>query len=436
MIHIFFSINPLCGIILWNVDFFSENGFQILGKLQLFSKKCICVLIAISCILSGCSGSVRGIISNNTGSPSPAGLITDYKDDPNISKQEKAVIRVGVFRGEDYSYWNDELKSMASELYQNGVITGYQARNYPNMDETWDALCKCAGLSVRGRLEFVPEYLFTYDRMNALELSDMLAIDDIDLMLTFGTAAGRFLTDNADKIGYDYMVFGATNTVASGIVKSETERFNDHSFALVDTTETERLIRAVYDICPFENIGVVYEDNQDAYIYSGVGDLDRLSSELGFTVHKECVDEAKEDASEEERDKHYEELTAAYERLMPVIDTLFVSTGSIVDNDSIEALLEGMYEHGIITVTQESEEQCESGCMMYFMVTNAEDDGVFMAQTMEEYYAGVPITELEQVFITEPKLFLNYEAIKKTGTKLPMKAYMTADTIYTAEGVR
>jgi ABC-type uncharacterized transport system substrate-binding protein len=115
---------------------------------------------------------------------------------------------------------------------------------------------------------------------------------------------------------------------------------------------------------------------------------------------------------------------------------MFVSTGSIVDNDRIEALHEGMYERGIITVTQESEEQCEAGCLMYYMVANAEDDGVFMAQTMERYCAGVPITELEQVFIAEPKLFLNYETIKKTGIKLPMKAYMTAETIYTAEGVR
>ena len=401
-----------------------------------FSQKCIVLLTVLTCILSGCAGIIPGGPGAAEKDQSQVSLIRDYKDDPDISKQEKAVIRVGAFRGEDYSYWNDELKSMASILYQNGTISGYQPRNYPDMDETWEALSESTGLGAGGRLEFVPEYLFTYDHMNALELDEMLKLDDIDLMLTFGTASGRFLTDNADKIGYDYMVFGATNTVASGIVKSETERFNDHSFALVDTTETERMIRAVYDICPFENIGVVYEDNQDAYIYSGVGDLDRLSSELGFTVHKECVDEAKEDASEEERDKHYEELTAAYERLMPVIDTLFVSTGSIVDNDRIEALLEGMYEHGIITVTQESEDQCESGCMMYFMVANAEDDGVFMAQTMEEYCAGVPITELEQVFITEPKLFLNYETIKKTGTKLTMKAYMTADTIYTAEGVR
>ena len=407
-----------------------------MNRYRVFSQKCIALLMILMCVLSGCAGPVKSGFSNREPDRSEAGLIRDYKDDPNISKQNKAVIRVGAFRGEDYSYWNEELKSMARELYQAGTITGYQARNYPDMDETWEALCKSTGLNVRGRLEFVPEYLFTYDRMDDSQLEDMLAIDDIDLMLTFGTAAGRFLTDNADKIGYDYMVFGASNTVASGIVKSETERFNDHSFALVDTTENERMIRAIYDIYPFKNIGVVYEDNEDAYLYSGVSDLDRLSSELGFTVYKECVDEATEDATEEVKEKHYEELAEAYESFIPKIDMLFVSTGSIVDNDRIKTVLKDMYANGIITVTQESEEQCEAGCLMYFMVADAEDDGVFMAQTMEEYCAGVPITELEQVFITEPKLFLNYETIKKTGIKLPMKAYMIADTIYTAEGIR
>lgn len=389
----------------------------------------ICIALIFTMMLSGCASPVKGY--DRTGGPrGEADLIKGYDESADAGTQEKRVVRIGVFRGEDYWYWNDELKFMAEELSGNGILSEYQSKNYPSMDETWEALCESVGVTSRARLEFIPEYYFTYNIMSEKELDEMLAIDDLDLMLTFGTVAGKFMTANADRISYDYMVYGATNTVASGIVKSETERFNDHAFALVDTTENERIIRAVHDIYPFKSIGVVYEDTDEARIYSGVEDLYRLKDELGFKIYEEHVDEAGDYGDAE---PHYTALAEAYERLIPNIDALFVTTGTIEDYERTEELLGNVMDAGIVTITQESEEQCELGCLMFFKVTAAEDDGIFMAKTLAEYSDGTPITKLEQVFICEPKLFLNYDTIKRTGIKLPMKAYMAADTIYSSE---
>ena len=355
-----------------------------------------------------------------------------FANDPNISRQTKAVIRVGCFRGEDYYYWNDELKSMGAQLLHSRLITGYQARNYETMEDTWEALVSSVGMASRGRLEFVEDAFYTLDQMSDKDIDAMLSRDDLDLMLTFGTASGKVMTGNADKIAYDFMVYGATNTVNSGIVKSETERYSDNAFAQVDTEETRRTMQAAYDLFRFQNVGVVYEDNEDAYIYSGIDVLDEMAETYGFTVHRVFVDES---SGPEDDERFYSELKAAYASLLPKIDTMIITTSTIED-DKIPELIEDFIDAGIVTITQESEDECRMGALMFLMVASAEEDGMFMANTIGDYCQGTPISELPMVYVSQPKLFLNYETIRRTGVRIPMKAYMIADTIYTKEDMQ
>ncbi len=390
--------------------------------------KNICISVAAAVLalvmLTACSGA--NLTEND---PAQEDM---FSGDPNISRQTKAVIRVGLFRGEDYYYWNDELKSMGAELLHNRLITSYQARNYESMEDTWAALVSSVGLSNRGRLEFVEDAFYTLDRMNEDEIGQMLDRDDLDLMLTFGTASGKIMTGNADRIPYDFMVFGATNTVNTGIVKSETERYSDNAFAQVDTEETRRTMQSAYDLFHFRNVGVVYEDNEDAYVYSGIDVLDEMAETYGFTVHRVFVDESE---GPEDDERFYSELEAAYASLLPKIDTLIITTSTIED-DKIPELLDDIIDAGIITISQESEEECRMGALMFMMVASADEDGMFMAKTIGDYCQGTPISELPMVYVSQPKLYLNYETIKRTGVRIPMRAYMIADTIYTEEDMR
>ena len=321
---------------------------------------------------------------------------------------------------------------MGAQLLHNRLITGYQARNYETMEDTWEALVSSVGLASRGRLEFVGDAFYTLDQMSDADIEAMLDRDDIDLMLTFGTASGKVMSGNADRIAYDFMVYGATNTVNSGIVKSETERYSDNAFAQVDIDETRRTMQAAYDLFHFQNVGVVYEDNEDAYIYSGIDVLDEMAETYGFTVHKVFVDES---AGPDDDERFYSELKAAYASLLPKIDTMIITTSTIED-DKIPELIEDFIDAGIVTITQESEEECRMGALMFLMVASAEEDGMFMAQTIGDYCLGTPISELPMVYASQPKLYLNYETIKRTGVRIPMKAYMIADTIYTKEDMQ
>ena len=383
----------------------------------------IMIITSVAALVWGCSYSKTSSAADGKGL---------FSDDPNVTVQAKGTVRVGCFRGEDYYYWNDELKSMGAELYALGMISNYQARNYDDMEETWEALCKSVSLLNQGRLSFVEDAFYTYDAMDDTELDEMLGRKDIDLMLTFGTTCGRYLTSHADMITYDYMVYGGTNTIAAGIVKSETERFNDKSFSQVDPGETRRILEAAYDIYPFKNIGVVYENNPDAYLYSGIDSLEALSEEYGFTIHRRFVDES--DGPEDD-DRYYSELEAAYAELIPEIDTLFITVAT-TDPDMLMTLIDDVMDAGIVTIAQDSPEECRKGALMHILVADAEEDGSFMARTMSRYCAGTPITDLDMVYIANPKLFLNYETIRRTGVKIPMRTYLIADTIYTAEDMQ
>ncbi|MCR5594297.1 MAG: hypothetical protein K6G12_00460 [Lachnospiraceae bacterium] len=373
------------------------------------------------------AGTLFGCALQKTGNDDPSQGM--FAEDPNISKQSKDIIRVGCFKAEEYDYWNDELKAMGAELYNNRVISNYQARNYDDMEQTWEALSKSACLMNKGRLVFAPDCIYTMNEMEDADLKAMLESKEIDLMLTFGTEAGKYLTENADKIGYDYMVFGAANTVASGILKSETERYNDRSFAQIDTGETRRPIEAAYDMFKFRDIGVVYEDNESAYVYSGIDHLEEMSEKYGFNIHRVFVDES--DGPDDD-ERYYTELKAAYDKLQPDIDALYI-TNATMDDEMIPQLISDMIDAGVITITQVSEEQCRLGALMYLTVANAEEDGQFMAQTIEQYCKGTPVSKLDMVYVVEPRLYLNYETIKRTGVKVPMTAYLIAEEVYTAE---
>ncbi len=401
-------------------------------------KKLLKIILCLSCAgvlvtsaLTGC-GAGHGPGQDTGAAPmaegAPDGI--DHAGDPGVSGYDKPVIRVACFYEEEYDYWTDELKYMASNLLEMGRISKYQARNYPTMTEAWEALSGATGMTTRGRISFLPGRIYMYSEMSDEELNEMLAMTDVDLLLTFGSVCGKFMTANADKISYDYMVFGAANPVAGGIIKSETERFNDHSFAMTDSGETSRALQVAYEIFHFSDIGVVYENSDAAYVYSGIDALEEMAETYGFRIHREYVDEAAGDA---DLDRHYRELKEAYARLLPEIDTLLVTTGTLEDYERVPELMEPVINAGIVTIAQDAEEQCRLGMMMHLMVTTAEDDGDFMASTIAEYCDGTPITELRQEYVAEPRLYLNYEVARRTGYRLPMSAYMNADVIYAAE---
>lgn len=340
-------------------------------------------------------------------------------------------LTIGCLIGEEYFYFKDELFAAASELEEMGVISGFDINaEYETTQDVWDALsdAESTGETV---YTFSGTDFYNYDVMTEDEIASMLEEDSIDLMMVFGTAAGKLLTANADQLSYDYMVFGATDPISSGIVAGTDERFNDHSYAQVDTRRITRQIEGAYELFEFQDIGVVYEDNDAAYSYSGIGQLEDAATEHGFRIHTRHVAES---AGPEDDERYYRDLKAAYDDLQDEIDALYITTATI-DSAMLPELLADLHQAGIITIAESSESQVENGALMHISLADSTEEGQFFGHVLAEYAAGTPITEIGQVFEFTPKIYFNRETIEETGARLPLEMYLAADTIYPEEAL-
>ncbi|MCR5397978.1 MAG: hypothetical protein K6E68_00420 [Lachnospiraceae bacterium] len=356
----------------------------------------------IMCVLTGCAGTK---------------VTTQEEQDLKLRD-----IRVGCFNSGEYYYYHDILDSIALELQRTGYISGYDPdKTRETTKDVWLDLCACKS----EYFHFIPEVYYEKYSMTDEELEVATKEDGVDLMIAVGSMSGLFLTERADEINYDYMVIGVADPISGGMVKSATERLNDRSFVVVDTKRITRQIEAAYEMFHFKDIGVVYDDTPEAYSYSGIGQLKDAAERYGFNIHERHVKEA----YELDYDRYYPELKAAYDELLPEIDLLYITTATIED-DKLPWLLEDMTEAGIITVAETSESQVEYGAMMHITMSDAYEEGQFVAARIVEYASGADITDMDMVFEIAPKICLNRTTIERVGAQIPLETYLVADKIY------
>lgn len=342
---------------------------------------------------------------------------TNVDNDNDISH-----VRIGCFNSGEYFYYRDELDAIARHLQKIGWISGYdEDKTRQTTEEVWQDLSKCSS----EYLEFVPEVYYEKYYMSDEELEEATNCDKVDLMLSIGSLSGTFLTSVSDRINYDYMVMAVVDPISAGIIAGTDERYNDRSFAVVDTGRITRQLESAYEIFQFKDVGVVYEDTEEAYSYSGIGQLEEMSEKYGFNIHRMHVKEAYEN----DYDRYYSELRAAYEELIPEIDMLYITTATIED-DKLPWLLEDVIDAGIVTVAETSESQVENGALMHITMSDATEEGQFIVSKICDYARGVPIKEMDMVFEVAPKICLNSTTIKRTGARLPLASYLIADKIY------
>lgn len=371
---------------------------------------------------------IRGLVALAAAALLVAGTLTGCKAANESERVARDNVKIGCIIAEEYGSFSEQLSAAAESLSRQGLIGEYDSPAVVRpAQDVWDDICEVQQIE---NAEFVRESFYNTDQMEESEMEDVFFHEsDVDLMLVFGTAAGVWLTENASELPFEYMVFASADPISGGIVKSETERFNDISFAHVDPGRLGRQTELAYEIMPFDSIGVVYENSEAAYSYSGIAQLEALSEKNGFEIHRLYVDEPSKDNN---YTRYYNELKAAYHELIPDIDVLYITTGMIEDN-RLPWLLEEVHEAGIITVAETAESQVEYGALMHITMSDAPEEGGFLAQTLIDYLDGTPIDELDQVFMITPHISLNLETIRKVGAKIPMSIYLIADKIYGQE---
>lgn len=336
----------------------------------------------------------------------------------------RGVIRVGYVESEDYHAFASGLAGIGEALRERGMIDHFDlGPDMPSSKEVWRTLAEAGG----GKLAFVPDMHFCMKSMDEADYDQFINSKDVDLVLVMGTVAGVYFTAHETK--NDYMVFAAANPIRSGIVKSESERFKPNSYAYIDPSRFRRQIEIAHNIFPFKAIGVVYENSEYAYAYSGIDQLETSAEANGFSIVRLYVDESRGDWDD---DRYYTEMKAAYRQLARQVDTLYITTATTAD-DRLPSLLDELYAAGVATVSQVGESQVRSGVVLGVTLDDPKEQGRFISAQLERYVDGVSIDQLDQVYEITPKFFLNYDAALRTGLQIPVRTWLMADEIYRLE---
>ncbi len=341
------------------------------------------------------------------------------------SESRPAKLRIGYVESEPFDNFSRQLSGIFAGFQKLGLVeSGYKVDlKEADTSKIWRDICS----NYRSdKIELVRDMYFNMKNMPESEYTAMVNRDDVDLVIVMGTVAGKYFLEHEKK--NKFMVLACADPISAGIVKSETERYSDNSFAHVDRTRYERQIIASHQIFKFKKIGVVYQDTPEAFSYSAIDKLRKLSSSLGFEVIEKHVVEAQNDADYE---RYYKDLKQAYRELSNEgIDSLYITTATIENERLKELLKSDIYAHNIFTIAQTSEQQVEYGALIGFVINDGMEQGYFAASQIKSYLEGTPFDQLEQVNDDTPKIALNYEVAKLINLKIPLSTLLIIDSIY------
>lgn len=342
-----------------------------------------------------------------------------------FSEDKGSKLRIGYVESEEYNYYPYQLSYTFSGLKRLGVInldTEIDPKT-SNSREIWNNICDNYHSD---RIELVRKFYFNMKDMDKKDYAKFINSEDVDLVIVMGTVAGKYFADYETR--NKFMVFAAADPVASGITKSETERYKDNAFAHIDKARFERQIKACYKMLNFKKIGVVYQDTPEAYVYSAIEPLKNASKELNFEIIEEHVDEAKDD---QDYARYYSDLKKAYKNLARKgIDTLYITTATIQEEKLLELLEPDIYKNNIYTIAQSNERQVELGAMIGVTILDTFEQGYFGAEQIKAYLDGTPFNQLEQVNDGTPKMYINYDIAKRLGFKVNLSDLLIMDAIY------
>ncbi|MFZ7101722.1 MAG: ABC transporter substrate binding protein [Peptococcaceae bacterium] len=340
--------------------------------------------------------------------------------------------RIGYCESENFITYTETLVAVVKGLEESGWVNNLAG--FDSVAATGDSGAIWEWLATR---EVSPYLEFAGDAFYNLREQDVRAEDivnrlndrrDPDLLLAMGAQAGYLLSNFLHDT--DIFVFAASNAVRSGIIDSVHDSGKDHVWAHMDEQRFERQIKAFYDILRFRKLGMVYEDSDNARIYSAVNEVEALAREKGYEIVRYYV---REPRTPEEYPGYYREVQAAYNKLATEVDAMYVTIASL-ESTKLPQLFQPFYDHKIPVLSQLGNIEVKNGALLTVSVMDAVNIGRFGADNIIKCLQGAKPRDLEQSFQSSPQITLNAEVARKLDYKLPFELVMVLDEAYQTIG--
>ncbi len=278
-------------------------------------------------------------------------------------------------------------------------------------------------------IEFVKDgffYLGYDDRNQVASALKKRAGTDIDMIITFGTSAGIFVSEL--NLPIPMMDFSATDPVASGIIASSTEGSgNPNVWAQVEPESTYRQVKYYYLNKPFKKLGaIVYGDE----IIAGFPDVTRCSEDYGFEVVKYNIEEQPRETSEELQ-AYYKMVSEMITKMADEgIDAFLLTVDLINEVDKLERLLTPLYNKNIPIYLLDDPQAVKYGGLMLISANDMVNVGRFIADAIAKVFNGAEAGSLPCVYSSAPGIYVNYKVAQRIHFPLKFNFLVVCDEIF------
>jgi len=338
--------------------------------------------------------------------------------------------RIGYLQGGSYNSYQKSLITIVEGLMELGWIEQQTIPPQENDKDTDKLWAWMTSVIKSDYLEFCADayYNSNWDKeqrpRTKAELIDRLNTKkDLDLILALGTWAGQDLANNQHHT--PTLVASTTDPIEGKIIKSAEDSGYDHIHAKIDPTRHERQVRLFYDFFKFKKLGVAFEDSEAGRAIGAIGNVEKMSTELGFDFVP-CYANFS-DLSQEQAEAN---IAQCYEELAPKVDAVFIARHPGVSLKNLPNIIAPLNKYRIPSFSQGLSNEVQHGTLLSISVADFSGIGNFYATTIAKIFNGAKPRQLNQVFRNPPKFAINMETAKTIGYNPPIEVLSAADEIY------
>ncbi|MGN0650195.1 MAG: ABC transporter substrate binding protein [Oscillospiraceae bacterium] len=245
----------------------------------------------------------------------------------------------------------------------------------------------------------------------------------IDIILCMATSVSQMV----ESFNFDVpvLMYGIADAVGSGLVASAEDSGNDNYWAHIDSSAFSRQLQYYYDTIPFNNIGIVYENE----IVASVDDYRKVAEENNFKMTEYQLKRADYDTDE----AYYEQLGRIYDKMISQdkVDAYVITTTLITDVNQAKKLMQKFIDNNIPVFSQiDSVLVQEGAALMIVDPRDATETGPFVANIIGSVLNGSKPRDLEQEYSSKPFLKLNLDVADKINFQPTFEMLIACEEVF------
>lgn len=337
--------------------------------------------------------------------------------------------RIICVEGGGYTDYQQILAATARRMEKLGLI---QNGNVPipfGSDSTkpmWEWLALHAGGK---RIEFVKDGYYSGNWDDAQRTANKKAIlerihnrKDVDMIFTFGTAAGLDMA--TDEHSVPTFCMSVTDAVQAGIIQSADDSGRDHVHAPIETGRYERQITVFHDVFKFKRLGIPYEDTPEGRAAVALPALEKAAAELGVELVR-CTAPLYA-----ELETSFTNLHQCLKQLSRTSDAIFLTTNSGMQWNRMAELLQPLINAGIPSFSQSGMDETRLGVLMSLAQHSFDSEGVCSAEAISAVMKGAKPREVSQHFTGPLGLAINLKMAMLVGWDPPFEVLAAVDKVF------